>query len=329
MKHFTTFLDFTPDEIQTLVSRAMEIKAGSSVQSLRGKSLGMLFFNPSLRTRISFELAMQRFGGSAISLSSGSDVWALETKVGAVMNGTTVEHIKDASQVLGRYFDALAVRSFSKMESLEEDSKETTINCFREFAAKPIVSMESAVEHPCQALADMLTIKEKFKGKSKPRFVLTWAPHIKAIPMAVPHSALLAASYLGLPITLTHPEGFDLSPHFVGHIKKTTEKLGGSFEISHDQEASCRDAEIIYAKNWTAPYLYTRRDDIAPTLSNLCQWLVSERHLSNANCFMHCLPVRRNVEVHDSVLDGKSSAVYDQAENRLWAQVAVLESIFS
>ncbi len=329
MKHFATFLDFSLNEIRALITRAAEIKSGSRPRAIEGKILGMLFFIPSLRTRVSFEAAMMRFGGSAISLSASGDVWALEVIENAVMNGTKVEHIKDAAQVLSRYCNALAIRSFAGLKDLDEDLREDILNAFKRYATVPVISLESSVEHPCQALADMLTIKERCEGERKPKFTLSWAPHIKPLPLAVPHSALLAGVYSGCDVTLVHPPGFELAPSYIQHARSIAQSQGSAFTVTNNQQEACANADVIYAKSWAPSPLYGDEKALTNELSKYNSWIMRRELMEAASTFLHCLPVRRNLEVADEVLDSSQSAIYDEAENRMWVQAAVLESIFT
>lgn len=328
MKQFTSFLNHSAETLQHIVQRALAIKNGSVPKSIAGKTLGMLFFNPSLRTRVSFETAMKRFGGHVVALSAGGDVWSLETREGAVMNQNKTEHIKDAARVLSRYCDALAVRTFAALKDIQEDLSEETLATFSKYATVPVISMESSMEHPCQALADMLTIKERFKDRNV-SFTLTWAPHIKPLPMAVPHSALLAAANLGCDITLAHPKGFDLAPGYIEQVTVRAKACGGSFAYTDNQLDACTKADVVYAKNWAPFPLYNDAQKLSDELLSNSSWKMTQSALKRDALFMHCLPVRRNLEVADEVLDGPNSGVYDQAENRMWAQAAVLEKIFS
>lgn len=327
MKHFTTFLNQTPERIAALVQRGIELKSGKNAASIRGKNLGMVFFNPSLRTRVSFETAMFKYGGNAVSLSAGGDTWTLETKEGAIMDGTKVEHIKDAAPVLSRYCDAIGIRTFAGLKDIDEDLKEEVIACFAKYATVPVISLESAMEHPCQALADMMTAKERFKETKKKTFVLTWAPHIKPRPMAVPHSALLAGAYLGCEVIVAHPKGYDLPAVYMDHARSIATSLGGSVTVTNDQSV-CAKADILYAKNWIAAGDYGKVQTLETIPPELASWKVTKSALKADSIFLHCLPVRRNVEVADEVLDAPQSAIYDEAENRMWAQAALLEDIF-
>ncbi len=328
LKNFVSFLDHDPVVVRMIVEDALAIKQGKKIpMNIKDKTLGMLFFNPSLRTRVSFELAMKRFGGNALSLSAGGDTWALEFGEGALMNGTTVEHVKDAAKVLSRYVDALAIRSFGALKSLEEDLQETVLRGFEQHAEIPVVSMESACEHPAQSLADMMTIRERH-GNERVKFVLSWAPHIKALPMAVPHSALLAAAHLGHDIVLAHPPGFELASRFVDHSRNVASQFSGSLSITNNQEDALFGATVVYAKNWAPSSAYGNPDQLAAMLAENAEWLMTEAKIASAKTLLHCLPVRRNLEVSDDALDSPQSAIYDEAENRLWAQASLLDTLF-
>jgi N-acetylornithine carbamoyltransferase len=328
MKNFVSFLDHEPTAIRMIVEDALAIKQAKKIpHNIANKTLGMLFFNPSLRTRVSFELAMQKFGGHAILLAAGGDTWTLEFDENAVMNGKTVEHVKDASKVLGRYVDALAIRSFGALKSLEEDLQENVLRSFERFSDVPVISMESACEHPAQALADMMTMRERH-GNERVKFVLSWAPHIKALPMAVPHSALLAAAHLGHDVVIAHPEGFDLAPKFLDHATEVATQFGGSVSHTHNQSDALYGATVVYAKNWAPSSAYGDQPLLDKMLSEHTDWLMTGDKIKNAKTLLHCLPVRRNLEVSDDALDSPQSAIYDEAENRMWAQTALLDTIF-
>ena len=321
MNSFVSFLDKSPDLIRQIVEDGLAIKSGSRhPENLTGKTLGMLFFNPSLRTRVSFDQAMTRFGGQALTLSASGDVWNLEFADGAVMDGTTVEHVKDAAKVLSRYVDALAIRSFGDLKKV--------LRSFEKYAEIPVVSMESACEHPAQCLADMMTIRERH-GKERVKFVLSWAPHIKPLPMAVPHSALLCAAHLGLDITVAHPPGFELADSYLDYSRSVASSFGGSVKVSHDQDEALSDAVVVYGKNWAPSSAYGDPTRLASMLDAHKDWLVTGDKIASASTLLHCLPVRRNLEIADSALDSPQSAIYDEAENRLWAQVALLDHVFS
>ena len=319
MTHWLTMLDWGVGELRDLVSRAAELKAGAHTDVLRGRILGMLLFNPSLRTRVSMEAAMMRYGGHAVTLSPGADTWRIEYEHGVRMDGDRAEHVQEAASVLSRYCDVLGVRSFAGMKDYSEDKEEKVIRSFARFATVPVVNLESAIEHPCQALGDMLTMREKLGTTAGRKFVLTWAPHVKPLPFAVPHSAVLAGSLSEMDVTIAHPEGYELDEAVLSRA--------GTYRITHDQMQALQTADIVYAKSWGARAMY---GDIERQRDSFCrhaEWTVSLRKLPPESLLMHCLPVRRNLEVFDDALDSDQSIVVDQAENRMWAQTAILEHL--
>jgi N-acetylornithine carbamoyltransferase len=323
MKHLTHISDLGVEGLRDVLGRALDWKHVAPGEHLRGKVLGMVFFNPSLRTRTSFEAAMLRAGGHAIVLEVGGGVWKLEDRDGAVMDSDKTEHLKEAVPVLGRYVDALAVRSFSDGESDEKDERDPVINGFRKFTEVPLISMESAREHPCQGLADMLTLRENFGNLQGLEVTLTWAPHIKSLPKAVPNSFLLSAAAAGCNIRVAHPQGFDLHPPVIEEAQTLATKAGGSVKFTHDQEEALKSSKCIYAKSWGSGSFDTRHstlDTWKPTLQHFDQ-------MSEDAIFMHCLPVRRNVEVSDEVLDSPRCKVVDEAENRYHVQRVLLDML--
>ncbi len=319
MRHWITMLEWDAGELNTLVARAAELKAGSTTQALRGRILGMLFFNPSLRTRVSMEAAIMRYGGHAITLSPGADSWRIEYAEGVRMDGDKAEHVREAAPVLSRYCDVLGIRSFAGMKEYSEDRKETVIRSFARFATVPVVNLESAIEHPCQALGDMLTMKERLGATEGRRFVLTWAPHVNPLPLAVPHSAVLAAALAGMQVTVAHPEGYELDDEISGRA--------GSIQVTHEQSAALQAADIVYVKSWGARAMYGDIERQRDSFLRHRDWTVSRTKLPPESYLMHCLPVRRNLVIADDALDSDRSIVIDQAENRMWAQAAILEHL--
>jgi N-succinyl-L-ornithine transcarbamylase len=276
------------------------------------KTLGLLFMNPSLRTRMSTEKAARLLGMDVIVLNAGSDSWTLETRDGVVMDGSTTEHIKEAAAVMGRYCDILGIRTFAGLTDREADDEERILQNFIRHAGVPVVSLESATRHPLQSFADLITI-EQFKQRERPRVVLTWAPHPKALPQAVANSFVEWMQQADVDLVVTHPEGYDLSPRFV---KGAT--------ISHDQDAALEGADFVYAKNWSSYEQY------GSILSQDRSWTVTaaKMAMTNGAKFMHCLPVRRNMIVSDDVLDSESSIVVQQAAHRVTsAQVVLYEML--
>lgn len=315
MKNFLSVKD--AGNVDRLVDIALSYKADPFKDQKLGhnKRIGLLFFNPSMRTRVSTQLAAKNLGMEAIVLNAGSEGWSIEFAEGAVMNGTTVEHIKDAAPILGSYFDILAVRSFPKFQNRDEDQSEQVMNSFVKYAKVPIVSLESSTRHPLQSLADVITIKENFKEKRKPRVVLTWAPHIKSIPHCVANSfSEWMMGWGGAEFTITHPKGYELSPEFTQGCS-----------VVHDQKSALEGADFVYVKNWSAFEPYGK------VLGEYPEWMLHEKSfelVGNKNAkVMHCLPLRRNIELSDEILDGPRSILTKLAQNRVWSAQAVLSEV--
>jgi N-acetylornithine carbamoyltransferase len=332
MRHFTGLADLGPAGVETVLGEALAWKKQPPGAHLRDKLLGMVFFNPSLRTRASFEAAMLRGGGQAIVLEVGGGVWKLEARSGAVMNGDKPEHIREAIPVLGRYVDALAVRTFAALADDDADQADPVLSAFRGLAGVPVISMESAREHPCQGLADLLTVRERFGATRALPVTLTWAPHIKPLPKAVPHSFLLTAAAAGCEVRVVHPPGFDLHPAVLEEARRYAAQSGGSVSVTHDQKSALAGSHAVYAKAWGPATANVPADQAAARISAHHNWLVTGRTLGAAAkdaIFLHCLPVRRNLEVADEVLDGAQSRVIDQAENRFHVQRVVLNDLLN
>ncbi|SHI39716.1 N-acetylornithine carbamoyltransferase [Flavobacterium terrae] len=310
MKHFTSVNDI--DDPMALVKEAIAQKNSKEIAQIgKNKTIGLLFFNLSLRTRMSTQKAAQNLGMEVMILNVNNDGWALEFEEGAVMNGKTVEHIKDAAAVMGLYCDILAIRCFPNLENKEEDYADNIIHQFIQYAKVPVVSLESATRHPLQSLADMITIQEH-KIKEKPKVVLTWAPHIKPIPQVVANSFAEWTLASGYDLTITHPEGYELSEEFT---------KGATIETN--QQKALQDADFVYVKNWSS---YTDYGKVLPITED---WMLTNKKLevTNSAKVMHCLPVRRNVELSDEVLDNENSLILQQAENRVYAAQTVLKKI--
>ncbi len=312
MEHF---IQFESRELgQELLDLAAAYKANPvlHVKKGTGKRVGCIFLNPSLRTRVSTQIAAQQLGMEAIVLNMDKEGWALEMQEGAIMNKGTVEHIKDAAGVLGSYFDILALRAFPSLTQKEEDVTDFVLHQFIKYSGIPVVSLESAIRHPLQSLADQLTIQELSKGKKRPKVVLTWAPHIKAIPHAVANSFAEWTLGMGHDLTICHPEGYELDSEFTQDAR-----------ITHDQSEALQGADFVYVKNWSA------FNDYGKILCTDERWMLTEDHLKHAPeaKIMHCLPVRRNVELSDEILDGSRSLVQQQAFNRIFAAQAVLSKL--
>ena len=307
-------------EIESLLDAALRFKSGDDrSKPLAGKSVALVFFNPSLRTRASMQVGIYELGGNAVVLEPGGTSWTLEHREGAVMDSDKTEHVAEFVHVLERYCVAIGVRTFAALKDWHEERVDPILNAFAGYASVPIINLESAMHHPCQSLADMLTIREKL-GAGRKRVVLTWAWHPKALPMAVPNSFALAAAQMGHDLVIAHPPGYDLDEELI-------ESLGESVEITNDIDAAFEGAEVIYAKSWGSKQFYGNTDqDIATREQYRSKWIVDEEKMSRTNnaIFMHCLPVRRNVIVTDGVIDSPASVVIAEAENRLHVQKAIL-----
>jgi N-succinyl-L-ornithine transcarbamylase len=321
MMHFTSVQD-VPD-LQQLVDAALAYKANPYKDDNLGKRkrIGMLFLNPSMRTRLSTQVAAQQLGMEAVVFNVGSEGWALEFEEEAIMSGTTVEHVKDAAPIMGKYFDILCIRTFPSLKNKEDDYSELYIRQFIKYAGIPIVSLESATLHPLQSLTDIITMQEymklpaqaaRFAGR-KPRVVLTWAPHVKPLPQCVANSFAQWVNAWGeADFVITHPEDYELSETFT---------RGATIEYNQDE--ALKNADFVYVKNWST---FT---DYGKIYTNDPEWMLTNEKLALTNeaRVMHCLPVRRNVELSDEILDGQNSLVTTQAGNRVWAAQAVLASI--
>ncbi len=311
MKHFFSIQDV--DNLSAAVAEAIDLKKNIANFSTlgKGKTIGLIFFNSSLRTRLSTQKAAINLGMNVISMNVGSDGWKLEMENGAVMNGDAAEHVKDAARVMGAYCDIIAVRSFAVLKDREKDYSEEVLKSFMKYASVPIINLESSTLHPLQSFADLITIEEH-KKVARPKVVLTWAPHPKALPQAVPNSFVQWMKNADVDFVVTNPEGYDLAPEFMDGVK-----------LEHNQNEAFEGADFIYAKNWSS---YTSYGEI---LSTDPAWTVSsdKMALTNNAKFMHCLPVRRNVVVNDDVIDSENSIIIAQAANRVTSAQLVIKRI--
>jgi len=327
-RDFLAMEAWSPEMIDGLLALAVRVKRGELLGGLERKVLAMVFMDPSLRTRSSMETAMFLHGGHALCLEPGKGSWALETELDVVMDGTTVEHIIEMARVLARYADALAVRSFPKGTDWAVEREDRTIHNFARYSDKPVINLESSRRHPCQGLADALTLREHLGETTGKRFVLQWAWHPKALPTAVPASAAIAAAHLGMEVVIARPPGYDLDPDDYAAIETLATSRGGSLTITDEVDGAIDGAHAVYPKSWGALSCFGRPDDERALREGKRDWrLTAARMRTTAGgkgIAMHCLPVRRNVEMDGEVLDGAQSAVIDQAENRLHVQRALL-----
>lgn len=318
MRNFISVQDVT--NIDALVKKALAYKANPLKDKPLGanKRIGLLFLNPSMRTRLSTQIAAQNLGMEAIVFNVGQEGWALEFEEEAIMSGSTVEHVKDAAPIMGKYFDILAIRTFPSLKNREDDYSELFIKQFIKYAGIPVVSLESATLHPLQSLTDVITINEVLAGQQaptkRPKIVLTWAPHVKPLPQCVANSFAQWINAWGqADFVITHPEDYELDTQFTNGAT-----------ITHDQDAALKEADFVYVKNWS-----TFNNEYGRIYTNDPSWMLTNQKLALTNNakVMHCLPVRRNVELSDEILDGPNSIVTQEASNRVWAAQAVLSEI--
>ncbi len=330
MKNFLKTSDFSRAELEAIIESALEFKSGANAEkSLSGKSAALVFFNPSLRTRASMQIGIYELGGNAVILEPGNSSWTLEHRENVVMDADKTEHLKEFVRVLERYVSLIGVRTFARLENWEAERLDPILSAFEKYSTKPVINLESAMHHPCQALADMLTIREKF-GKKKKKVLLTWAWHPKPLPMAVPNSFALAAAQFGHDLIISHPQGYELDEKLIEKVKNQAAENGGSVEISNNVDEAFENVEVVYAKSWGSKNFYGAAEKELKYRADLRQsWIVDEAKMQKTNdaIFMHCLPVRRNVIVTDAVIDSANSVVIDEAENRLHVQKAIMAKI--
>lgn len=332
MRNFLTTGDFSHEELETLIESALRFKHGDDKsRPLVGKSVALVFFNPSLRTRASMQVGVYELGGNAVVLEPGGSSWTLEHRDGVVMDGDKTEHVAEFVRVLARYCAAIGVRTFAALRNWEEERTDPVLKAFAKYSTVPIINLESAMHHPCQAVADMMTIREQL-GLERKRVVLTWAWHPKPLPMAVPNSFALAAAQMGHEVVIAHPRGYELDDELMKTVQEQSAGAGGRVEVTNDIDAAFDGAEVIYAKSWGARQFYGRAErEIEERAKYRVKWIVDEEKMARTNeaVFMHCLPVRRNVIVTDGVIDSPASLVIDEAENRLHVQKAIMTAVLS
>jgi len=330
MQNFLTTQDFDRSALDQLIESAFRFKKGDDQSKpLSGKSIALVFFNPSLRTRASMQVGIYELGGNPVALEPGGTSWTLEHREGAVMDGDKTEHIAEFVRVLERYCVAIGVRTFAALKDWKEERTDPVLGAFSKYASVPIINLESAMHHPCQAMADMMTIREKL-GAGKKRVVLTWAWHPKPLPMAVPNSFALASAQMGHDVVIANPDGYQLDERLIEDARNIAAAEGGSVQIMNDIDKAFEGAEVIYAKSWGSKQFYGNSEqDIVNRWQYRSKWIVDEQKMNRTNdaIFMHCLPVRRNVIVTDAVIDSPASVVIDEAENRLHVQKAVLSKL--
>ncbi|HEY4338481.1 MAG TPA: N-acetylornithine carbamoyltransferase [Steroidobacteraceae bacterium] len=326
MKRFLDLADFAREDIVELLALAQRLQEHPEPRALTGKILGLLFFNASLRTLASMQAGMARLGGSSFVITPGQGTYQMETKLGAVMNGAAAEHVREGLPVLASYCDVLGIRAFADGKNLEADLSESTFSAMAQLIDKPLINLESAMSHPCQALADWKTMDD-VRVPRKGRFVLSWVWHPRALPLAVPATALHMAAMRGMDVTVLRPEGFALPAPIMDKARRAARASGGSVRETADRREALEGAQVIYAKEWGATTCYGDAPADAQLRAPLTDWCITDQWFKTADpaCrLMHCLPVRRNTAVADEVLDGSRSIVLQEAHNRLVVQIAVL-----
>ncbi len=330
MKVFNDLADFSREEIAALLELSNRLDEKPEPEALNGKVLSLLFLSPSLRTLASFQAAMIRLGGGAFVISPEMSIHGIETRPGIVMDGAAAEHIREAVPVIASYGDAIGIRAFAERRNLEHDLAETEFSTLTQLIDTPYINMESAINHPCQSLADWKTLDDLGIPANGGKFVLSWAYHPMALPLAVPAATVHMAALRGLDVTVLRPQGFELPAPIMDKARKAAEASGGSVRETDDQSLAMDGAHVIYAKSWSSTKHYGDRAEDEQLRRGLDSWCVDEPWFENAksDCrFMHCLPVRRGVVVSERVLDGPRSVVIHEARNRMLAQMAVLHQM--
>jgi N-acetylornithine carbamoyltransferase len=331
MNRFMDLADFGRDQVLDLLALAQSLQDKPQPNALAGKILGLVFLNPSLRTLASFQAGMARLGGDSFVITPGQGTWQLETRLNAIMNGAAAEHIREGIPALASYCDALGVRAFAEGKSLKCDLDETLFRMIDGLCDKPLINLESAMNHPCQALADWRTLDEILIPQ-RAKFVLSWVYHPKALYLAVPAATLHMAAMRGMDVVVARPEGFALPAEIMAKARTAAAAAGGSVTETSDRAAALQGASVVYAKEWGSTTYYGDVEADARLRADHSDWCVRERWFAHAAPdakFMHCLPVRRNVAVADEVLDGPRAVVKREAFNRLVVQMAVLHRMLA
>ncbi|MDP6423458.1 MAG: N-acetylornithine carbamoyltransferase [Planctomycetota bacterium] len=321
--------DLDNDSVGNLLELAAHMQHRGPQDQLKGKTLGLLFQDPSLRTRVSFEVAMIQLGGSAIVLSSATDVYAFEAESQTVMDGVAEEHVKDAARTLSRYVDAIGLRAAIRTGNWEEDRTDALLRAYSQYASVPVVNLQSHMHHPCQALADIFTMRQECGDLAGKTLTLAWTQNPEPQSLGAPHSLALLAARMGMNVKVTHPQGFELDGEIMDSARAHADETGGSIQVMHDLEEGARGTDFVYARSWRSLGAYADPDRELLLKRSLDHWKITSDILALGNnaWFLHPLPVRRNLSVTDDVLDGERSLIYDQAENRLHTQKALLVSL--
>lgn len=329
MKHFLSTSDWSRDDLESLLQLASKLKQNPINSRLKGRSIALLFLNPSMRTRTSFDLGMQQMGGIAIVLQPGKDAWGLEFETGVIMDGEAEEHIAEAAGVLSRYCDLIGLRAFPSFVDWSKDREDKIIKTLAKFSSVPVINMETIV-HPCQEMAMMLTLKEKLGTVARRKMVLTWTWHPRPLNTAVANSALLIGTKFGMDVTLLCPEpDYLLDQQFMDKAEQNALASGGSLSVSHNIESAYDGADFVYAKSWGALPYYGKPADEYELRKKYRHFIVNEEKmaLTNDGLFSHCLPLRRNVKATDAVMDAPYCMALDEAENRLHVQKALMMNL--
>lgn len=330
MKYFNDLTDFSVDEIKGLLSLATRLDSHPEPEALRGKVLALLFLNRSLRTLTSFQAAMTRLGGGAFVISPEMSIHGIETRPGIVMDGVAAEHIREAVPVIASYADAIGIRAFAQRKNLQDDLADTEFRAMTKLITTPYINMESAANHPCQSLADWKTLEELGAGSRRNKLVLSWCYHPGRLPLAVPTATLQMAAMRGMDVTVLRPEGFELPDEIMTKARRIAAESGATIAETDNRQEAMEDASFIYVNSWSSAREYENPLVDAELRRDLLDWCVADDWFANASddCrLLHCLPVRRDVEVREEVLDGPRSAVIPQARNRMLAQMAVLHEM--
>jgi N-acetylornithine carbamoyltransferase len=332
MRDYYDLADCSADGVESLLALASRLDTKPEPRALEGKVLALLFLNPSLRTLSSFQAAMVRLGGGAFVISPDMSIHGLETRAGIIMDGAAAEHIKEAVPVIASYGDALGIRAFAQRRSLDDDLADKQFKELAGLAGGPVINMESAINHPCQSLADWKTMDDLGVPRQGGKFVLSWAYHPRALPLAVPAATVHMAAMRGMDVVVHRPAGFELPDAVMDKARRAAELAGGSVRETDDRRDATEGADIIYAKSWTSTTHYGDDPADQKLREDLVHWCVEESWFDNAkpeSRFMHCLPVRRGVVVQDHVLDGPRSVVIAEARNRMVVQMAVLHQLMN
>lgn len=329
MKHFLNTADWSRPELQAMIDEARRLKTSPYGDALKGKTVALLFLNNSLRTRTSFDVGAQQLGGHAVVLSPSGGMWPLEFEDGVVMDGDAEEHVKEAAKVLSRYCDMIGIRAFPKFVDWQEDRKDKILNAFAKYADVPVINMET-ITHPCQEMAHVMALQERLGQLDGKKFVLTWTYHPKPLNTAVANSALMIAAKFGMDVTLLCPQPeYLLDMKFMSQAEQDAKANGRHVRVSHDIEEAYKGADVVYAKSWGALPFFGNWEEEKPIRDQYRHFIVDEDKMAKTNNALvsHCLPMRRNVKMTDGVFDSANCIAYEEAENRLHVQKAIMKAL--